>query len=179
MTDMPKPDQPMYNSGSEQIALGAMMLSPSAADAVVQRVTPGDFYQPIHARVYEAIVALMADSHPIDPVSVAHMLERRGDLARVGGAPYLHTLVSVVPSAANAGWHADVVIGWAKRRRVLESAYLIAQAAVNLEKDIDEVLDEASYTVHKAITAHNPSDSFSLDAIADDEYQYQIGRAHV
>ena len=40
---------------------------------------------------------------PADAVTVAAELDRRGLLRRIGGAPYVHTLISMVPTAANAG----------------------------------------------------------------------------
>ena len=46
-----------------------------------------------------------AASRPTPSPSSAE-LTKRGELARVGGAPYLHTLIASVPTAANAGYYA-------------------------------------------------------------------------
>jgi replicative DNA helicase len=43
------------------------------------------------------------------------------DLTKAGGAPYLHTLVSVVPTVANAGYYAQLVRDHAYARRVIET----------------------------------------------------------
>ena len=43
-----------------------------------------------------------------DPITTAAELTKRGEIARVGGAPYLHTLVNAVPTAANAEYYAEI-----------------------------------------------------------------------
>ena len=65
-----------------------------------------DFYRPAHELVYDAILDLYGRGEPADAVTVAAELTKRGELGRVGGAAYLHTLVQSVPTAANAGYYA-------------------------------------------------------------------------
>ncbi|MFC5927266.1 replicative DNA helicase [Micromonospora vulcania] len=170
-TDMPRPEAPMHDQAAEKAALGSMMISASAADVVIIRLEPGDFYQPKHGTIYTAIVHLMTAGQPVDPISVAHALDEKGDLVRAGGAPYLHELVASVPSAAQAGHFAGIVTGWSKRRRILESAYKVAQAATNLSKPIDEVVDDASRTIHKATIDRAADDVAHVDDFADEEFQ--------
>ncbi|GAB3959372.1 hypothetical protein GCM10027614_78720 [Micromonospora vulcania] len=85
-TDMPRPEAPMHDQAAEKAALGSMMISASAADVVIIRLEPGDFYQPKHGTIYTAIVHLMTAGQPVDPISVAHALDEKGDLVRAGGA---------------------------------------------------------------------------------------------
>ncbi len=87
--------------------LGGMMLSKDAIADVLEVLRPGDFYRPAHQAVYDAILDLYAKGEPADAVTVAGELERAGELRRIGGAPYLHTLISTVPTAANAGYYAE------------------------------------------------------------------------
>ena len=88
--------------GAEQCVLGGMLLSKDAIADVVELIRPGDFYRPAHQTIYEAILDLYGRGEPADPTLVADELLKRGEIARVGGIPYLHTLVSSVPTAANA-----------------------------------------------------------------------------
>ena len=85
-----------------------MLLSPNTVLDIVEILTPDDFYHPAHALIYKAIIDLFAESKDIDPVIVAGRLDRQNELDRVGGAPYLHTLISSVPTAANARYYAAV-----------------------------------------------------------------------
>ena len=92
---------PPQDVAAEQSVLGGMLLSKDAIADVVEVLRGHDMYRPAHETIYEAILDLYGKGEPADPVTVAAELQKRGDLGRVGGAPYLHTLVSSVPTAAS------------------------------------------------------------------------------
>ena len=97
---------PPQDSDAEQSVLGSMLISKDAIGEVNEVIGGADFYRPAHETIYDAIVDLYGRGEPADPVTVSAELTRRGDLQRVGGAPYLHTLSASVPIAANAGFYA-------------------------------------------------------------------------
>src|SRR4029453_6157610 len=63
---------------------------------------------------------------PTDPVTVLGELADRGELADVGGGPFLHTLIEAVPTVANAGHYARLVAETARRRRVIDLGIQLA-----------------------------------------------------
>jgi hypothetical protein len=65
---------------------------------------------------------------PTDPVTVLGELKDRGELADVGGGPFLHTLVEAVPTVANAGHYAGLVADTARRRRVIDLGIRLAHS---------------------------------------------------
>ena len=133
-----------HNPEAEQGALGGMLLSSSAVAEVLEIVRAEDFYNPRHESVFAAIVALYGQGEPHDVIAVAAELMRRGDLERVGGAPYLHTLMSSVPVAANAGYYARIVAEMAKLRRFQSAAVRIMQMADQTAvEDVDAILAAA------------------------------------
>src|ERR1700748_3601281 len=96
--------QPPQDLAAEQSVLGGMLLSKDAIADVLERLRPGDFYRPAHQKVYDPILDRCGRGKPPAAVTGAAELDRRGMLRRMGGAPYLHTLISTVPTAANAGF---------------------------------------------------------------------------
>src|ERR1700744_4930519 len=107
--DAPSEDygrQPPQDLAAEQSVLGGMLLSKDAIADVLEKLRPGDFYRPGHPSGDDAVVDLYGRGEPADAVTVAAELDRRGMLRRVGGAPYLHTLISMVAAPANAGHYA-------------------------------------------------------------------------
>ena len=74
-----------------------MLLSKDAIADVVEVVRGHDFYRPAHELVFEAVLDLYGRGEPADAVTVSAELQKRGELGRVGGAPYLHTLLQSVP----------------------------------------------------------------------------------
>src|SRR4029450_11010763 len=87
---------------------------------VVEVLRAADFYRPAHQIIYDTILDLYGRGEPADPVTVSAELPRSGQLMRVGGTPYLHTLISSVPTAANAGFYAEIVAERGTLRRPVE-----------------------------------------------------------
>ncbi len=113
----------------ERVVLGALMVSPGAASDVLPILQPSDFYKVAHSVIYSAIAANAAISEPTDPLAIAITLDKIGDLARVGGVPYLHTCQASVPSVASATWYARQVKERAFARRTEEAAAKLADVA--------------------------------------------------
>ena len=83
---------PPQDIAAEQSVLGGMMLSKDAIADVVEVLRGKDFYRPAHETVFEAITDLYGRGEPADAVTVAAELTKRGELGRIGGPAYLHTL---------------------------------------------------------------------------------------
>ena len=153
--------QPPQDLAAEQSVLGGMLLSKDAIADVLERLRPGDFYRPAHQNVYDAILDLYGRGEPADAVTVAAELDRRGLLRRIGGAPYLHTLISTVPTAANAGYYAGIVAEKALLRRLVEAGTRVVQYGYAGAEgaDVAEVVDRAQAEIYD-VTDRRLSDDF-------------------
>lgn len=120
--------EPPHNIEAEQCVLGAAMLSPAALAEVRPLLDAADFYRPAHAHIWDAICALADRGAPADPLAVGAQIGAR-NLTKVGGAPYLHTLISQVPAAANAGYWAHMVRDLAYARTVAATGTRLIQLA--------------------------------------------------
>src|ERR1700759_2849763 len=118
---------PPQDIAAEQSVLGGMMLSKDAIADVIEVLRVNDFYRPAHELVYEAILDLYGRGEPADAVTVAAELTKRGELGQIGGPAYLHTLLSSVPTAANAGYYARIVRERAVLRRLVTAGTRIVQ----------------------------------------------------
>ena len=118
--------QPPQDVAAEQSVLGGMLLSKDAIADVMEAFSPDDFYRPAH-QVFDAIMDLYARGEPADTITVAAELDKSGPLGRIGGAVYLHTLMATVPTAANAGFYAQIVAEKAMLRRLVEAGTRIVQ----------------------------------------------------
>ncbi|MDO5741221.1 MAG: replicative DNA helicase [Ornithinimicrobium sp.] len=126
--DGPPQDRlPPQDVAAEQSAIGAMLLSKDAIGECSEIVRPVDFYRPAHERIYDAIVDLFGRGEPVDAITVADELTKRGELTRVGGAAYLHQLIAQVPTAANAAFYGEIVAERAVLRRLVEAGTKIVQ----------------------------------------------------
>ncbi len=150
---------PPQDMEAEQCVLGAMLMSKDAIADVVETLRGSDFYRPAHEQVYNAITDLYGRGEPADAVTVSDELGKRGELLRIGGAPYLHTLLASVPIAANAGWYADIVREKAVLRRLVDASVRIGQMSYAGEGDVDDIVDRAQAEVY-AVTERKAAEDY-------------------
>ncbi len=155
---------PPQNIEAEQGVLGGMLLSKDAISDVLEVLKPTDFYRPAHQTIYEAALDLYARGDPADAVTVMAELNRRGDLARAGGAPYLHTLVSTVVTAASAGYYAKIVAEQAILRRLVEAGTRIVQLGfAGRGQDVDDIVDRAQQAIFDVTERRASEDYIRLE----------------
>ncbi|WP_316573045.1 replicative DNA helicase [Nocardia canadensis] len=159
--------QPPHDMAAEQSVLGGMLLSKDAIADVVEVLRPGDFYRPAHQAVYDTILDLYGRGEPADPVTVAAGLDRRGELKRIGGPPYLVTLTQTVPTAANAGFYAEIVAEKAILRRLVEAGTRIVQFgyAGADGQDVAEVVDRAQAEIYEVTERRTTEDFTPLEEL--------------
>ncbi|WP_435589149.1 replicative DNA helicase [Micromonospora chalcea] len=163
--DAPFEKTPPQDVAAEQCVLGGMLLSKDAIADVVEILKTNDFYRPVHATVFDAILDIYGRGEPADPITVAAALADSGDLARIGGAPYLHTLIASVPTAANAAYYARIVGERAVLRRLVEAGTRIVQLGYGTgpsgSRDVDDIVDLAQQAVYE-ITEKRVSEDFAV-----------------
>ncbi|WP_373304122.1 replicative DNA helicase [Streptomyces subrutilus] len=138
---------PPQDLDAERCVLGGMQLSKDAIADVIAILKPRDFYRPSHETIYIVILSLYAKGEPADPITVSAELARRGELEKVGGAAYLHTLVQAVPSAANAEYYAEIVHERAVLRRLVTAGTKITQMGFAAEGELEEIVNAAQAEV--------------------------------
>jgi replicative DNA helicase len=147
--------------------LGAMMLSKDAIADVIETIRGTDFYRPAHEIVFDAVTDLYARGEPADAITVAAELTKRGEMARIGGAPYVHTLVASVPLAANAGYYAHIVREKAILRRLVEAGTKIVQIGYAGEGEVDDVVDQAQAEIYQVTEKRTTEDYAPLKDIME------------
>ena len=156
---------PPHDVAAEQCVLGGMLLSKDAISDVIEVIRPADHYRPAHQLIHEAVLDLYGRGEPADAITVANELTRRGEIARVGGGPYLHTLIASVPTAANAGYYARIVRERAILRRLVEAGTRIVQFGYAGDADADELVDRAQAEVFAVTERRASEDYHSLSEI--------------
>jgi replicative DNA helicase len=157
---------------AEQSTLGGMLLSQEAVAEVFEQVKAADFYAPKHELIFEAIVNLYSKGEPTDVITVTDELVKSGNLVRAGGADYLHTLTSIVPTAASSAFYAAIVKEKSILRHLVEVGTRIAQMGYSNEGEVEDLVNSAQAEVYGVARA-NATDEFStlgdsLQAAIDD-----------
>ncbi|QLQ09360.1 MAG: replicative DNA helicase [Nocardioidaceae bacterium] len=161
-----RPDAPQ-DMDAEMCVLGAMLLAKDAIADVLEVLRGGDFYRPVHETIFDVVSDLYARNEPVDPVTTAAELSKRGELMRIGGAPYLHTLSASVPIASNASYYAGIVKEKAILRRLVEAGTRITQMGYAGEGEVDDVVDQAQQEVYNVSERRSAEDYAPLSDIIE------------
>ena len=153
---------PPQNIEAEQMVLGAILIENDSINKVIETLSPDDFYKDTHRRIFKFMLDMFETGDAIDLVTLSDALRGKTGLEAVGGASYLATLVSLVPTAANIKYHARIVREKAVLRKLIHSAtdiitqsYEDSRTVVN----IDELLDRAEKSIFE-IAQGKIKDSF-------------------
>jgi replicative DNA helicase len=164
---------------AEQSALGGMLLSKDAVADVIESLRGADFYVPKHELIFEAILNLYSHGEPTDVITVTDELIKTGDLQRAGGADYLHTLTSIVPTAANAGYYASIVSERALLRRLVEAGTRIVQMGYSGQGEALDLVNTAQAEIYGVTGTEASEDYVPLTVAVDaavDEIEAARGR---
>jgi len=138
-----------HSPANEEALLGSILIDPE----IIRRVNilPDDFYIQRNAWVWESCLDLRAAGQEIDYITVCAELDRRGRLAQSGGPARVMELINQTASSLHAESYAAVIKEKAYRRRVLEVANKLANAAIkkdgNLQDAISGAMDSLSRTI--------------------------------
>ena len=163
---------PPQNVDAEMSVLGGMMLSKDAIADVIEILRSADFYRLAHASVYEVVIELFGRGEPADAVTVGAELKKKGELERIGGLPYLHTLVATVPTAANAAYYARIVREQAQLRSLVEAGTRIVQLGYTTDgADVEGLINLAQSEVFAISEQRQTTDYTTLEEIVPDLYE--------
>ncbi len=138
---------PPQAAEAEEYVLGAMMISAGAIGAVSEILTPREFYRQSHGKIFDAALALYADGDPVDALTLADALEKRGQLEDVGGRARIHELAAIVPASANAAHYARMVHDAYVARGLITAGQNIARLGYERPGEIENLLDQAEQIV--------------------------------
>ncbi len=141
---------PPQNIEAEQMVLGAILIENDAINSVMSVLTPQDFYKDIHRRIFTAMLEMFERREAIDLVTLTDSLRGKVGLEAVGGASYLATLVSLVPTAANIKYHARIVREKSVLRQLIHTSTDIITQCYDDSRTVESV-DELLNTAERSI----------------------------
>jgi replicative DNA helicase len=155
---------------AEQSVLGSILIDADAILRVAEFLKPGDFYRAQHGDIYEAMLALHGQREPIDLVTLADELERRGRLEPSGGAGYLADLMNAVPTAVHVEHYGRIVERKAVLRNIISAAGRIAAVGYEEANDAEAAIDRAEGILFE-VSQHRTAGGFeSLSVLLGQAY---------
>lgn len=134
---------PPNNIEAEQAAIGAILLDNEAFSTAIRYLRPADFYKRAHVIIFEAIISLFNRGEALDLITLSDELKSLNSLDQSGGAAYISSLTSIVPSSANIEYYVKIIKDNAVRRVLLKTAAEISAEAFDDSKDSRTIIEEA------------------------------------
>jgi replicative DNA helicase len=141
---------PPYDEAAEAGVLGAMLISPQAADVALEELIASDFYMPRHRTLFTVLGELFQKTENADELYVCSELERRGLLEEVGGRDYVGRLIFNTPSAAGIEGYCKVVRDRSTERELIDGAGAILRSVREPSaSDGSELVEQAEALIYK------------------------------
>src|SRR5262245_14972665 len=147
---------------------------------LMQILTPdgSDFYLDAHQKVFQAIVHLNDQGgQPVDVVLLAEELNRRGQIADVGGYAYLGELWDAAPTAANAEYYSHIVRDRALVRHLIHAGNEILREAYEGARPGRELVESAERQIFELMEKGTSGQTFTLQQAIDETYD-RIDKRH-
>ena len=139
-----------HDIGAEESVVGSILIDGEALTRVTTFLKPGDFYSQRNRKCYEACVALFDRNGAINQVTVAHELSLEdGTLESVGGAAYLASLVSRVPTSVHIEHYARIVHTASVMRQIIRVGAQIVDMGYDGGTDEDAVISRAEELIYR------------------------------
>ena len=147
------PDRTPASIEAEESVLGSILIEPDRLSIVRSILSPADFWVVRNGWVFEAMLSLHGRGMAVDYVTICEELDRRGQLAELGGPAHVAHLSNSVPIGLHAESYARLVEAAAIRRRMLSVADELARLAYDEDGDVDAQLSQAARSIQGVLRA--------------------------
>lgn len=138
---MPAPDVAAQelprNVEAEAALLGALMIDNRIAEDVQMKLHAEHFYEPLHGRIYEAILKLLDRNMVANPVTLKPLVEQDPALKELGGPAYLAQLTGNSAALIGARDFAQQIYDLALLRALVGVGRDLVDQAMDTSEDVD------------------------------------------
>ena len=149
----------------EEAVLGALLLEPEVVSDVMDQIQADCFFKDSHRKIFEAIASLASRNDPVDILSVADELSKKGTLDEVGGMAYLSVLSNKVGAAAHVEYHSKVLLEKFLQRELIAISHEVQKIAYGNTMPVDELVDTAEEKIFTLAERNMRRDTESISAV--------------
>jgi replicative DNA helicase len=152
---------------SERVILGAILLDNQLITQTIEKLTPDDFYSPLHRRIYKAMLALFERAEQIDPILIGEELKKEGSIETVGGIAAITNLTYGLPHFSDLSDYIKVVKDKSTLRSLIRVCNQITSEALAEEQDAEVILDRAEQMIFALADERNKQGFVHVRPIAE------------
>ena len=128
---------PPHNDEAEMALLGALLQNNRSFERVGEFLKPEHFANRIHGRLFEAMARLIEKGQIADQITLRQYFEADGDLAEIGGWPYIMQISHSVVSIINAEDYGRTIHDLYLRRQLIGLGEDMVNGAFSSDIDSD------------------------------------------
>ncbi len=139
------------NVEAEAALLGALMIDNRLVEDVQLRLRPEHFFEPLHARIYEAILRVTDSNRIANPVTLKPLFEGDEGMKEVGGPAYLGQLTGSGAAVIGARDFAQQIYDLALLRSLIGVGRGLVEGALDTSDDVApmEQIERAETELYK------------------------------
>jgi replicative DNA helicase len=154
------------NVEAEAALLGALMVDNRLVEDVQLKLKSDHFFEPLHGRIYEAILKLTDSNRVANPVTLRPLFEADESIKEVGGPAYLAQLTGSGAAVIGARDFAGQIYDLALLRALIGVGRDLVEGALDTSEDVAplaqiERAESALYSVAEEGGAEGKAKSFS------------------
>lgn len=149
------------NVEAEAALLGALMIDNRLAEDVQLKIKAEHFFEPMHGRIYDAIMKLLDRDMVANPVTLKPMLDQDPALKELGGAGYLAQLTGNGAALIGARDFASQIYDLALLRQLVSVGRELVENAMDTSEDVNprEQIEAAEVALYKVSEGEGESGS--------------------
>lgn len=151
-----------FNIEVEQALLGAVLVQNDAWHNIVGIIEARDFYDPLHARIFEAISTNIGDRGNVTPLTLRPLFEEEDDVGDITAPQYLGRLAANATTVINAPSYASGIRDLSDRRdlivtgehfleQVSDANNDVTQASTELISHLDDLLSSGGNSTRQSL----------------------------
>ncbi|MDE0694769.1 MAG: replicative DNA helicase, partial [Boseongicola sp.] len=151
-----------HNIEAEQQLLGAILTNNDVFDRIAPLVSETDFYDPVHARIFEVAKSRISKNTLASPITLKAFLEDDPGLKELGGPTYLAKLAGSAISPFAARDYAQMIRDLSIRRELMQIGKDITEkaASVDVSTEPAEQISEAEQALYEVAESGRSSTGF-------------------
>src|SRR6184192_630482 len=141
---------PPHSVEAEQGVLGSMLIAPQdVIPECVEKIKEEYFYIPAHQTVFRVLVEQWSAGQAIDLITFTQTLRDQNVLETIGGASFVTSLFTFVPTAANVDYYLEIVRDKYVLRQIILTCTEGVRRAYEEQGEVGPLLDEVEHNIFK------------------------------
>ena len=157
-----------HNLEAEVAILGGILIYNESLFEVNTLLSEKDFYREVHRIIYRRMLDLEKKSEPIDAVTLGNLLDRNGELQRIGGVAAIANIINAVSTSAGILSYAKIVRDHSIKRQLIFKCSEITEECFSGTDEVSTLLDKAEHRIFSIKDQQKTEDVCHLnDALND------------